>query len=216
VEKKFGISEGLPRKYDYLLISKFSIISRKARLIPERFAEMKIGKKLLKTEKDLLTEILYNRKAALAWDFIYCEKVRPEMALLQKIKTIPHKIWQILSFPIPRALKKKIIKILNNRIKKGILKKSEGPYRNSWFLAKKKDKINYRLINAIMEINRVTIKNTNMPPSVDEFAENFFRYAVISLVNFFSKYDQIKLDFLSRDITAFMIPLKLLRMTILF
>jgi hypothetical protein len=66
MEKRFEISEGPPGKYDYLLISKFFIISRKARLIPERFAKMKIGKKLLETEKNLLTEILYNRKAALA------------------------------------------------------------------------------------------------------------------------------------------------------
>jgi hypothetical protein len=53
---------------------------------------MKIGKELLKAKKDFLTEILYNRKAALAWDFTYCKKVRPEMALLQKIKTVPHEI----------------------------------------------------------------------------------------------------------------------------
>jgi hypothetical protein len=56
------------------------------------------------------------------------------------------------SFPIPRAFKEKIIEMLNDRIKRDILKKSESPYRNLWFLAKKKDKISYRLINATMEI----------------------------------------------------------------
>jgi hypothetical protein len=66
VEKRFRISEKPPGKYDYLLISKFFVISREARLIPERLAEIKIREELLKAEKDLLTEILYNRKAALA------------------------------------------------------------------------------------------------------------------------------------------------------
>jgi hypothetical protein len=66
MEKRFRIPEGPFRKYNYLLISKFSTINRETRLIPKRFAEIKIGKKLLKTEKDLLTKILYNRKAALA------------------------------------------------------------------------------------------------------------------------------------------------------
>jgi hypothetical protein len=66
MKKRFGISKGPPEKYDYLLISKFSTINRKARLISERLAEIKIGKKLLKAEKDLLTEMLYNREAALA------------------------------------------------------------------------------------------------------------------------------------------------------
>jgi hypothetical protein len=98
---------------------------------------------LLKAEKNFLTEILYNRKAALAWDFTYYKRMRPEIISLQKIKTISHEIWQMSNFPIPRALKGKVIKMLNNRIKKGILERSESPYRNSWFLAKKKDKISY-------------------------------------------------------------------------
>jgi hypothetical protein len=67
-----------------------------------------------------------------------------------------------------------------------------------------------------MKMNRVTIRNANMSPSADEFAENFFKCAVTSLINFFFKYDQIELDFLSRDITAFMTPLGLLKITTLF
>jgi hypothetical protein len=93
------------------------------------------------------------------------------------------------SFLIPRAFKEKVIEMLNDRIKRGILKKSESPYRNPWFLAKKKDKISYRLINTAMEMNRVIIRNINIPPSTDEFAEEFSGYTVISLINFFSKYD---------------------------
>jgi hypothetical protein len=82
MEKKFNIPEGPFKKYDYLLISKFSTINRKTRLTPERLAKMKIGKELLEIEKDFLTEILYNCKTALAWDFTYCKKVRPEIVLL--------------------------------------------------------------------------------------------------------------------------------------
>jgi hypothetical protein len=93
------------------------------------------------------------------------------------------------NFPISRAFKKKVIEMLNDRIKKNILKRSENPYRNLWFLAKKKDKISYRLVNITMKMNRVIIRDTNMPPSADEFAEKFFGYAIISLINFFSKYD---------------------------
>jgi hypothetical protein len=38
-------------------------------------------------------------------------------------------------------------------------------------------------------MNRVTIRNINMPPSADEFTEEFSGYTVISLINFFSEYD---------------------------
>jgi hypothetical protein len=92
-------------------------------------------------------------------------------------------------FLFREPLKKKIIKILSDRIKRDILERSEGPYRNPWFLAKKKDKISYRLVNTAMEMNRVIIRNANMPPSADEFAEKFSGYVIISLVNFFSKYN---------------------------
>jgi hypothetical protein len=85
---------------------------------------------LLEAEKDFLTEILYNRKAILAWDFTHYKKVRSEMTLSQKIKTVLYKAWQVLSFLISRAFKGKVIEILNDRIKKDILKRSEGPYRN--------------------------------------------------------------------------------------
>jgi hypothetical protein len=40
-----------------------------------------------------------------------------------------------------------------------------------------------------MEMNRVIIRDVNMPSSADEFAEEFFKYAIISLVNFFFGYD---------------------------
>jgi hypothetical protein len=67
-----------------------------------------------------------------------------------------------------------------------------------------------------MEMNRVTIRDINIFPSADEFAEKFFRYAIISLINFFFKYDQIELDLLSRDMITFIISLGLLRITTLF
>jgi hypothetical protein len=67
-----------------------------------------------------------------------------------------------------------------------------------------------------MEMNRVIIRNTNMPPSTDEFAEEFSKYTVISLVDFFFEYDQVELNPSSRDMIAFIIPLRLLRITILF
>jgi hypothetical protein len=66
-----------------------------------------------------------------------------------------------------------------------------------------------------MEMNRVTIKDANMFPSADEFIKKFSKYIIISLINFFSEYDQIELDLLSRDMTVFMISLRLLKMTTL-
>ena len=60
-------------------------------------------------------------------------------------------------------------------------------------------------------MNGVTLKDANIPPSVDEFAEDFGGVAMILVVNLFSGYDQIPLDIRSRDMTAFQSPIGLVR-----
>ncbi len=66
-----------------------------------------------------------------------------------------------------------------------------------------------------MEINRITIRDGNLPPTINEFSEKFNNYTIISLINFFSGYNQVKFDEKSRDLISFHIPIKLYRMTTL-
>jgi hypothetical protein len=80
---------------------------------------------------------------------------------------------------------------------------------------KKKKQKKYRLINAIIEMNRVTVRNANLSLSIDEFFENFADCAIASLIDLFSEYDQVELNRQSRDLIAFMTSIELLRMTIL-
>ena len=100
-----------------------------------------------------------------------------------------HKAWQAPGFPIPRALNQVVIDMLRERMKNGLLEECYGPYRNPWFLVGKKDKGKYRLVNAAMKMNGVTIRDANLPPSVNEFSEEFAGMAIASLIDFFSEYD---------------------------
>jgi hypothetical protein len=50
-----------------------------------------------------------------------------------------------------------------------------------------------------------------MLSNINIFLEEFAGCAVISLIDFFSGYDHVKLDFKCRDMTVFMTPLGLLR-----
>ena len=52
-----------------------------------------------------------------------------------------------------------------------------------------------------------------MPPSVDEFSEDFAGYLITSVIDYYSGYNQIPLDERSRDITAFMTDVGLVRPT---
>lgn len=67
-------------KYSQWLIPKFTPIAKGARLTPERLAKMIIGDGMTSEEKEVLTEMLYNREAVLAWDFSEMGKVKKEVA----------------------------------------------------------------------------------------------------------------------------------------
>ena len=103
-----------------------------------------------------------------------------------------------------------VVEILKERIANGLLEPCYGPYRNPWFLVKKKSG-KYRMVNAAMNINKVTIRDANLPPSVDKFLEEFAGMHMTSLVDFFSGYNQIELNSYSRDLIVFIILLGLLR-----
>lgn len=73
----------------------------------------------------------------------------------------------------------------------------------------------YRLINSTQKLNAVMIKDASLPPTVDEFSEEFTGYPLISLLDLFSGYDQCALAEESRDMTAFTTLFGLIRITTL-
>jgi len=96
----------------------------------------------------------------------------------------------------------------------GALEEYCGPYHNLCFLVPKKDK-GYRLINVAKRLKTVTIKDASLPPSAEEYSEDFAGFPVLSLLELFSGYDQMALAEICRDLTAFQTPLGLLRITTL-
>ena len=110
-----------------------------------------------------------------------------------------------------RSLEKNITEIIQAKLDCGALERTFGPYRNPWYLVPKKA----GEINAAQRLNAVTIKDASLPPSADNFSEEFAGFPLLSLLDIFSGYDQCILAPESRDITAFMTPFGQLRMTTL-
>ncbi|KAK1916453.1 hypothetical protein P3342_004272 [Pyrenophora teres f. teres] len=137
----------------------------------------------------MLEELLYRRESALAWDFRESGRVSREVIPPVVIDTIPHKAWRADQFPVPRKLREVVIEMIQDRIN-----------RARWSFAR-----------ASIKINGVTIRDANPPPNPDEFSEEFAGCAIMSLMDFFSGYDQVELHKNSRDITAFSTPLGLVR-----
>ena len=176
--------------------------------------ELNIGE-LQPAERILLEEVLINREKVFAFEWSECGRIHEDISPPIVINTIEHEAWQAANFPCPKPLLPLVVKMLKERLDKGILEYSEGPYRNPWFLVKKKTPGDYRLINSATHLNAVTRRDANLPPSVDEFAEEFAGCYIASLVDLYSGYDQMLLHPKSRDLTAFFTPLGLLRNTTL-
>ena len=55
-------------------------------------------------------------------------------------------------------------------------------------------------------INIVIIRDTNFPLFINKFLEDFARYTIATLIDFFSRYNQVELHIDSRPLVAFITP----------
>ena len=93
-------------------------------------------------------------------------------------------------------------KHVKEKLTNGMLEFHQGPYRSRYFLIKKKNPSEFRFINDVQLLNGIMIHDSDMPPSVNEFSEDFAGYPITFLVDYYSWFNQIRLDVLSRDLTA--------------
>ena len=98
------------------------------------------------------------------------------------------------------------------KLANSLLEHSQGAYRSRYFLVKKKSE-KWQFINDVQLLNGVTIRDSGMHPSVDEFSEDFADYPITSAIDYYSGYDQISLDKRSRDLTTFLTDVGLVRNT---
>ena len=190
------------------------IVPRGSRLTPERLAKMKIGVGFLSgPEKQLFIDILFEHEGAIAFDESEMGLLDPSIEPPVVIHTIPHTPWQQQNLRLPKAMQDAATAHVKEKLDHGILELSQGPYRSRYFLVGKKVDGEWRFINDVQPLNRVTIRDSGMPPAVDEFSEDFAGYPIISAIDYFSGYYQISLDKRSRDLTAFLTDLGLVRMT---
>jgi hypothetical protein len=200
--------------YDHLFEPRYTSKPVGYRLTPKRLKDVLVGIELSAPERHIFEAMLVAREPALSWDFSEIGRCSLEVQPPVKIRTVKHQAWQVPTYSVPRALRQELVEMLQERINAGILEPCYGPYRNPWFLVKKKNG-KHRFINSAVHMNRVTIRDALIPPNVDEFAEDVAGRPLVSLVDIFSGYDNITLHEESRDMTAVQTPLGLLRQTTL-
>jgi hypothetical protein len=191
-----------------------TVVPRGSRLTPERLAAMKIGVgNLSVAEKQLFIDILFEFEGAIAFEDSEMGLLNSEIEPPIHINTIPHSPWQQKNIRFSKSMQEAAGDIIKEKLRYGTLEHSQGPYRSRWFLVEKHVKHTYRLINDVQPLNQVTIRDSGLPPSVDEFSEDFAGYPITSAIDYYSGYFQVPLDMESRDLTAFDTDLGLLRIT---
>ena len=80
------------------------------------------------------------------------------------------------------------MEIIQEHFNIDLLEYCNGPYQNFYFLVRKGNR-KYQLINTVIFLNRILIKDANLLPSADEFSEEFGEIAVTLIVDLFLGYD---------------------------
>ena len=191
-----------------------TVVQRGTHLTSERLSRMRIGgDSLSEAEKQLFIEILFEYEGAIAFDDSEMGMLKPDIEPPVVIHTVPHKPWQQQNLRLPKAVQETATKIVKDKLASGMLEHSQGPYRSRYFLVPKKEPGEYRFINDMQPLNGVTIRDAGMPPSVDEFSEDFAMYPIVTSVDYYSGYNQLSLAMQSRDLTAFLTDAGLVRQT---
>jgi hypothetical protein len=156
------------------------VAPRGSRLTPERLVAMEIGGGTLsREEEELVTEtVLFKYEGAIAFDDSHIGLLDPAIEHAIVIQIVPHQPCQQQHLRLPKPMQDAAMVIMKEKLELGLLEPSEGPYRSRYFLVAKKQPGEYRFINDVHPLNKVTIRDAGMPPVVDEFSEEFSDYPI--------------------------------------
>ncbi|RDB15415.1 hypothetical protein Hypma_004284, partial [Hypsizygus marmoreus] len=152
-------------------------------------------------EIDLLVDILKNRDQALAFDDSERGTFSPEYFPDYEIPVIEHTPWVQDPIRIPKAIEDEVRTILIAHENAGKYEPSTASYRSRIFAVAKKGGI--RVVADVQELNRVTVRDSGLPPRVDDFAESFVGCVIYGLADLFAGYDARRLGVVSRPLTTF-------------
>ena len=163
-------------------------------------------------EKRLLKYILVLNERSIAFDDPERGTFRRDYFSDYQIPVVEHEPWVDKNIPLPPGNRDKIIKALKEKLDAGVYEKAQSSYRSRWFCVGKKDG-GIRLVHDLQKLNGVTIRDTGVPPILDEFVEAYAGRSVYSVLDMYWGFYARVIDPRSRDMTAFQTPLGVLRIT---
>jgi len=196
------------------LVTKMPNLENTPWMNEERFAKLGISSNefLRPEEVKLFKQVMWINQNALAFDELERGTLKDSYFSPYIIPTIPHSAWEYKNIPIPPGIRDKVIDLLKHKIAAKVYEPSQSAYRSRWFCVLKKNG-KLRIVHDLQPLNKVTIRDAGLPPIVDDFIEPFAGRQCYTVFDLFSGFDARRLDPRSRDLTAFLTPLRLLQLT---
>ena len=163
-------------------------------------------------EKRLLKHILVINERSIAFEESERGTFRRDYFTDYQIPVTSHVPWVDKNIPLPPGHREDIIHMLKEKISAGVYEKAQSSYRSRWFCVAKKTG-DLRIVHDLQKLNGVTIRDTGVPPILDEFVEAYAGRSVYSVLDMYWGFYARILDPRSRDLTAFQTPLGVLRIT---
>ncbi|KAL2623969.1 hypothetical protein R1flu_008214 [Riccia fluitans] len=178
----------------------------------ETLAKLKIGWDdfLTDCEKKKFEEMILSYEKAFSFSTMEIGCVDPKVIAPMVIFTMPHVPWDLKPIPVLRAMLSKLIDLLKEKMRMGILELSMAPYSSRWFTIPKKNG-SLHFIQDLQPTNSVTIRNVGIGPIIDDVVDEFAGRAIYFVGDLYSGYDQFQLAMENRDLMTIRTPLGLMR-----
>ena len=164
-------------------------------------------------EEKLVHYLIKEHEMAFAWTEEEKGKFSDDYFEPVVIPTVEHVPWVLRNIPIPPGIYDQVIEIIKNKIQSGVYEPSNSSYRSRWFCVLKKDGKSLRIVHDLQPLNAVAIKDSGVPPMLEQYAESFGGRGCYGMFDLFVGYDQRGLNNKSRDLTTFQTPLGTYRLT---
>ncbi|GBG72166.1 hypothetical protein CBR_g11099 [Chara braunii] len=169
---------------------------------------------LLPQERTLMVELMKRRHRAYAFTDEERDRLDVDKIHMIRIHTVPHEPWNIRGarYPNPDE-EKKVVDYLDGKIRTHVADYSSGPYASPWFCFIKPNGT-LRWVQDLQRLNAVTVRDAGGLPNVDALSESCAGRLIISLIDFYSGYDQFPVYPPDRPVTAMHTPRGLIHMNV--
>ncbi|GBG67157.1 hypothetical protein CBR_g81582 [Chara braunii] len=165
-------------------------------------------------ERQLMVETMRGKHTAYAFNDDERGRLDVDKIPMIRIHTVPHEPWNLRGARYPNpADEEKVVNYLDGKIRSHVSDYSSGPYASLWFCFVKPNGT-LRWVQDLQRLNAVTVRDAGGLPNADALSEACAGRSIISLIDWYSGYDQFPVYPSDRPMTATHTPRGLIHMNV--